>query len=147
VRALEIILATKQPVPSANEALNPSSDYDVLILGVSISEKKLHENIHRRLVTRLRHGMIREVERLHENGLSFKRLESLGLEYRYLGRYLHGKLTKQEMAAELEKEIRRYAKRQMTWFRKNKSIRWIKTEREAEKEIKNFLKSHHLRRE
>jgi tRNA dimethylallyltransferase len=141
VRALEIIFTTKQPVPSANEVLDPSSDHDVLILGVSISEKKLRENIHRRLITRLRHGMVQEAERLHKAGVSFKRLETLGLEYRYLGRYLQGKLTKKEMETRLEKEIRRYAKRQMTWFRKNKSIRWIKTQREAEKEVRTFFKT------
>ena len=85
--------------------------------------------------------MIREAERLRAGGLSFKRFEMLGLEYRYLGRYLQGKLTKQEMTEELENEIWHYAKRQMTWFRKNRSIRWIKTEREAEKEIRTFFKT------
>jgi tRNA dimethylallyltransferase len=142
VRALEIVFATKRPVPSREEALNSASDYDVLTLGVAISKKKLHEKIHRRLLARLRHGMIREVERLRESGLSFQRLENLGLEYRYLGRYLQGQLSKKEMAAELEKEIRRYADRQMTWFRKDKTIRWIKNDREAEKKIKRFLKTY-----
>ncbi len=139
VRALEIVLTTKRPVIDAREALNPSSDYDVLILGVSISEKKLRGNIHRRLIARLRHGMVHEAKQLRKTGLSFKRFETLGLEYRYLGRYLQGRLTKQQMTVELEKEIWRYAKRQMTWFRKNKTIRWIKTERQAEKEIRKFL--------
>ena len=123
------------------DALDPSSDYDALVLGVSISEKKLRKNIHTRLIARLRHGMIREAEHLHASGVSFKRLEMLGLEYRYLGRYLQNKLTKLEMTTKLEKEIWHYAKRQMTWFRKDKAIQWVKTRKSAELEIDRFLKT------
>jgi tRNA dimethylallyltransferase len=52
-------------------------------------------------------------------------MEDLGLEYRYLARHLEGELSKEQMLAELELEIMHYAKRQYTWFRKNKRIHWI----------------------
>lgn len=140
VRALEIVLQTQKPVPSIEESLNTTSDYDPLILGTKISEKKLRDNIHKRLVSRLKQGMIAETEHLRKSGLSFKRMESLGLEYRYLGRYLAGKISKKEMATQLEKEIWQFAKRQMTWFRKNKNIVWVNSEKEAATKIQKFLR-------
>ncbi len=61
-------------------------------------------------------GMIEEVKNLHKKGLSWKRMEELGLEYRYVSRYLLGKITKKEMFEKLKIEIWHYAKRQMQWF-------------------------------
>jgi len=69
--------------------------------------------------------MIEEARRLHKRGLSWKRMESLGLEYRYLSRYLRGYMTKVEMIEKLQTEIYLYAKRQMTWFKRNKEIQWF----------------------
>ena len=92
-------------------------------------------------MARLRQGLIREVVQLKRAGLSPKRLEDLGLEYRYINRYLEAKLTKSEMLAELEKEIVRYAKRQMTWFKRDKEIHWIKNTRQVEYLTEKFLKS------
>ena len=69
--------------------------------------------------------MIEEVENLHKNGVSWKRLEELGLEYRYIALYLQKKLTKPEMVTELQNKIYQYAKRQITWFKKDKNIVWI----------------------
>lgn len=79
----------------------------------------LKQRIHDRLTKRMKHGMAKEVKDLHEKKkVSWKRLESLGLEYRYLALYLQKKLTKQEMLVRLEHEIWHYAKRQRTWFKK-----------------------------
>ena len=69
--------------------------------------------------------MIREGEKLHKQGLSYKRMYELGLEYRYVALYLQGKLNKLDMFNKLYKEIRQYSKRQMTWFKRNKKIRWF----------------------
>lgn len=96
------------------------------IIGIKINQEKLNKKIHQRLVERLKHGMIAEVKKLHAEGLSWKRMEELGLEYRYLARFLQGKITKPEMLEQLEKEIIKYSKRQMTWFKRDKKIRWIK---------------------
>ena len=139
IRALEIALTTKKPIPSREETFGATKKYDTLFLGISVPEKKLAENIHKRLLERMKHGMVREVERLRKSGVSWKRLDDLGLEYRYIARYLQGQLSKTEMLAELEKEIRRYAKRQMTWFRKDTSIVWVRNQKEAFGEIKKFL--------
>jgi tRNA dimethylallyltransferase len=69
--------------------------------------------------------MIAEAERLHRKGLSWKRMEELGLEYRYLAQFLQGKVTREEMVRKLQKESCCYAKRQMTWFKRNKEIQWF----------------------
>ncbi|HJL55654.1 MAG: tRNA (adenosine(37)-N6)-dimethylallyltransferase MiaA [Candidatus Pacebacteria bacterium] len=116
--------------------------YDALQIGLKLTDEKLKKKIHTRLIARMRKGMVSEVERLHSKGLSWKRLEALGLEYRYLALYLQKKLGKQEMLSKLGIEIRRFAKRQMRWFKRDKRIRWFKPNetRKIEKEIKKFLK-------
>ena len=84
--------------------------------------------------------MIAEVKWLHDKDkVSWKWLDDLGLEYRYVSRYLRHLITKQEMTTQLETEIRRYAKRQFTWFKKDKNIHWIAKPEEAEKMVGGFL--------
>ncbi|MDP2598628.1 MAG: tRNA (adenosine(37)-N6)-dimethylallyltransferase MiaA [Candidatus Liptonbacteria bacterium] len=139
VRALEIIAATKKPVPSPEEALRRTSRYKLLKIGVAMPEKKLALRIRRRLFARLRNGMIAEVARLHKNGVGWKRLDDLGLEYRFIAKYLQGMIGKNEMISALEAAIRHYAKRQMTWFKKDKEIKWLGTERKTMAAVKKFL--------
>ncbi len=105
--------------------LNSSANYDFEIIGVKINQEKLNKKIHDRLISRLKHGLIDEVKKLHTQGLSWKRMEELGLEYRYLARFLQGQITKAEMIDQLEKEISKYSKRQMTWFKRDKRIKWL----------------------
>ncbi len=93
-------------------------------LGIKRPPEELKKRIHVRLQKRLR-GIIQETKKLHKNGLSWKRLNELGLEYRYAGLYLQKHLTKEKFIQQLELAIRHYAKRQMTWFKKNEEIRWI----------------------
>lgn len=125
IRAIEIASALgKVPVQKGKKI------YDILYLGIALPLEELEKKIHTRLFARVR-GIEREVKNLHAKGLSFKRMEDLGLEYRYMARYLQGKCTKKEMLVELEKEIVKYAKRQMTWFKANKDIVWLKPSYEA----------------
>jgi tRNA dimethylallyltransferase len=120
VRAIEIAKALGR-VPAAK----PEEFYEVLTFGITRPMEILEKRIRTRLHGRMKQGMLAETKRLHKQGLSYKRMEELGLEYRYMARHLQGKLTRQEMLEELEKEIVKYAKRQMTWFKKNKDIRWF----------------------
>lgn len=105
--------------------LKGKSSYRVLMIGIKAPQKTLHKKIHNRLLARLRASMVREAKNLHSKGLSWKRLEELGLEYRYLAFYLQKKLSKKEMVTQLETSIRQYAKRQMTWFKRDKHIEWF----------------------
>lgn len=142
IRAIEIARMLGK-VPK----LKTNPQYDVLQIGLKLTDKELKEKIHKRLVARMRKGMVAEARRLHNppagggGGLSWKRLESLGLEYRYLALYLQKKISKQEMLSKLEIEIKRFAKRQMRWFKRDKRIKWFKPSemKKIEKEISRFI--------
>jgi len=135
IRALEIIVKSGKKVP----LLKSGPKYEVLFIGVNRKPKELKELIKSRLFKRLKVGMVKEVINLKKSGLSWKRLEDFGLEYRYVAYYLQNKLSYNEMTAKLQKEIEHYAKRQMTWFNRNKKIRWIANSKQAVKLTKDFL--------
>ena len=136
VRAIEIANELGK-VPT----LHIDPPYKTLFIGIEVPNDLLRQRIHKRLLARMDQGMMEEVVRLHHDGCSWKRMEDLGLEYRYLARHLEGKLGYDEMLAALELEIMHYAKRQYTWFRKNKRIHWVPPgAADRAKEIaKNFL--------
>ena len=100
-------------------------------IGLKIPQEELNKKIKKRLLARLKQGMVAEAKRLHNKGLSWKRMEQLGLEYRYLARFLQGKINKQEMIDQLYSAIVKYSKRQMTWFKRDKEIIWSKNQKEA----------------
>jgi tRNA dimethylallyltransferase len=139
IRALEIIIITKKPVP--NLAILKDSKivyHQILKIGIKKSPEELKLLIKKRLIKRL-NRIIKEVKNLRHE-LSWQRLDDLGLEYRYVSRYLRGLINKKEMVESLEKEIYRYAKRQMTWFKKDEKIHWIDNDGEALKLTQEFLK-------
>lgn len=120
IRALEIVMTTGKPVPKI--ILKPK--YDAVWLGINPGKEILEKNILKRMKARFKEGMIKEVVKLHKNGVSWKRLESFGLEYKFCALFLQGKLEKEEMEHLLFTAIRQYAKRQMTWWNRNKKIQW-----------------------
>jgi len=115
------------------------ADSQILWLGLNPSEEKLKKNIHARLLARMRAGMVAEAQKLHRTGLSYKRMRELGLEYKFLALYLEKKITKDELLEQLERAICRYAKRQKTWFKRNKDIFWIKNKSEALQKARRFV--------
>ena len=136
IRAIEIAIKIgrvpvfkKEPLP-----------HKLLIIGIKKPSKELEMSIKKRLLKRLKKGLIAEVKKLKKSGLSWKRLDSFGLEYRWTARYLQNKISYREMVQNLQKKVQHYAKRQMTWFKKDNRIRWIKTNKEAERLTKEFLK-------
>lgn len=138
IRALEIILQNKKLEPLKKKPLK----MDILIIGIKKDKKDLKNKIKKRLEKRLKQGMIEEVKKLKEEGVSSKRLEDFGLEYRFINRYLENKINYQEMKEVLLKEIIKYAKRQMTWFNnKIKNIQWIKDYQIAKNLVAQWLKT------
>ncbi|MEK7559822.1 MAG: tRNA (adenosine(37)-N6)-dimethylallyltransferase MiaA [Patescibacteria group bacterium] len=103
------------------------SPNNILWIGIKRKPEELKSRIHNRLLRRLQ-GIVKEVKTLRKQGLTWKRLFDLGLEYRYVSLYLRGKLKKEEMLKKLEGEINKYSKRQMTYFKRNKEINWIALE-------------------
>jgi tRNA dimethylallyltransferase len=116
--------------------------YNVLQIGIETDDGVLKEKIQTRLLARLKKGMIAEAKKIHASGVSWKRMEELGLEYRYLARFLQNKITKQELVEQLGTEIWHYAKRQKTWFKRDERIKWfpLSHKKKIEKEIRKFLK-------
>ena len=141
IRAIEIAKAVGRS-PSKSQITNLTNNkYDILWIGLKPEDKKLKQNIRMRLFARIRTGMIAEAKKLHAAGLSYKRMEALGLEYRYLSLFLQNNITKQEFEAQLECAIWQYAKRQMRWFKRNKDIHWVRNKSEALRLAKIFLTS------
>ncbi|HEY4505283.1 MAG TPA: tRNA (adenosine(37)-N6)-dimethylallyltransferase MiaA [Candidatus Paceibacterota bacterium] len=121
IRAIEIATA----IGSVPDMRKQKSRYDILQIGLTLPPKKLKERIRIRLFARIREGMILETKKLRKGGLSWKRMRTLGLEYKYLADYLEQKLTRDEFIQKLEIETWHYVKRQMTWFKRDKRIKWF----------------------
>lgn len=157
IRAMEIIEAIgKVPILTTNYSLL-TTNYNVLWMG--LKPKNLEERIKSRLDKRLKQGMAREIINLRKQGVGWKRLDDLGLEYRWISRWLkshknnnhknnnHDLFLNSQEYENLLRNIIKYSKRQMTWFKRNKKIHWlasskverIKEQKEAEKLITKFI--------
>ncbi len=137
IRALEIVEALGTVPETQSEEI-----YTPLTLGMNTEKDVLEKNIHDRLTIRFDAGMVEEVKNLHAQGLSYERMDDLGLEYRYIAQYLQNIITYEEMLATLEIKTRQYAKRQMTWLKRGKDTIWVHpTEIQSiEKTVTEFLK-------
>jgi tRNA dimethylallyltransferase len=135
VRAIEIA-KTIGSVPTVTTTKN----YDSLEIGIQTPDEHLKERITLRLKKRMP-KIITEVRTLHNKGLSWKRMYRLGLEYRFVSQYLQEKYTREEMTELLTTAIWQYARRQKTWFKKNKHILWfsLSNEKQVEKKVAQFL--------
>lgn len=138
LRYLEIIISGQNPGGRRAE------NYDFLLLGLDINDLILKKRIRARLLRRLaKEGLMAEVENLRLSGLSWKRLESFGLEYKFVSQYLQGHLSYPAMVERLDAAIYRFAKRQKTWFRRwersGRKIHWIKSSAGARMKIKKWL--------
>lgn len=142
IRAIEIATALGK-VPKLSSGSGSHLSYSPLFIGISPEPNVLRTKIRTRLIDRIeKQGMIEEAEKLRAGGLSWKRMEELGLEYRYLALFLKEKITREEMVERLGFEIWHYAKRQLSWFKKNERIRWFDSNGNVEirKSAERFLK-------
>lgn len=123
IRAIEIALSPEAEPICAAPLDNP------LVIAPYFPRKTVRERIEIRLDERLNLGLVEEVRMLHENGVSWEKLEWFGLEYRYVARYLKKELTFDQMRTELLAKIRHFCKSQDIWFRKMEregiAIHWI----------------------
>lgn len=144
IRAIEISEAGGGEVESSSDFAFPGDDrskaellsaepYNFLQIGIRVAPEELREKIRIRLFARIREqGMIEEAALLYNNGVPWKRLEELGLEYRYVARYLQNQISREELGEQLELAIWHYAKRQMTWFKRDHRIVWLENYEAAE---------------
>lgn len=120
IRAIEIASA----IGKVPETQLVSLPYAIKWIGLNPSKKKLRSNIRKRLTERMKRGMVAEARRLKKDGLSFARMHALGLEYRHLAEFLQHRINRAELLERIEKGNWEYAKRQMTYWRRNKDIKW-----------------------
>lgn len=133
VRALEIVKALgKVPPQEKGELL-----YDTLYFGIEVERDELRSRIEKRLCKTLGKGLVEEVRSLRKR-VDDARLDEFGLEYRVIRHHLDVKLSEEELKESLLTELMGYAKRQMTWFRKNKDITWEKRENILEKIVSHL---------
>jgi tRNA dimethylallyltransferase len=125
IRAIEIASFSSSPKPPERKG----SDLVPLVFGIKWEREILRQRITRRLKERLNQGMIEEVKKLHETGISFDQLDYYGLEYRFVALYLKGVLNRNDMVQKLNSAIHEFAKRQETWFRRMErngiTIHWV----------------------
>jgi len=145
IRALEVCIKTGKPFSALREKGKPL--FDALLVGIRIPRQKLYARIDARVDAQIRAGWLKETEavlkklqrRLSEREIW--RLPSMsGLGYRELGAYLRGELTLAEAIALVKRDTRRYAKRQRTWWRRNKRVRWVRGAAEAVRFTRTFLR-------
>ncbi len=137
IRALEINFSTGRPV----SALKKELQFNALWLGLSADKNILKGKLAIRLDKRLKKGIVPEVNNLHKkHGLSWKRLESFGLEYKFVAQFLQNKISKEEMKEKIINESAKYAKRQITWFKRNSQIHWIEGKQKALDLVESFLR-------
>lgn len=125
IRAIEIELARRVGKHNRRQ----KTDVDAAVFGIRWERAVLRKRITERLEERLNTGMIEEVSELCSAGLTWERLESFGLEYRFIAQYLQKKIIFDEMKNKLNTAIHQFAKRQETWFRRMERkgiiINWI----------------------
>ncbi|MDQ5961455.1 MAG: tRNA dimethylallyltransferase [Patescibacteria group bacterium] len=135
IRALEICDALGS-VPNTKYEIQ-NTKYNSIIITLNPEKEILRERIRLRLEKRFEEGMIEEVQNLRDSGISWKRLEGFGLEYRYIARFLQGKISEEEMKEKLFFEIWHYAKRQLSfirrWEKQGIQIHWIEKLEDAKK--------------
>ncbi len=126
LRSIELVhmYPYKRPIKNLKFKIE---NYDLLKVGLTAPRDLVKKRIFNRLISRIQQGMIKEAEELHQEGLSFQRMKELGLEYGMLAKLLEGEINQDQFVEQLSVKIYRYAKRQMTWFKKVQDILWFDT--------------------
>ena len=124
-RVLEIYHSTgKTKTELEIESRKNGPDYNYILFGINMDREKLYDRINRRVDIMIEQGLIEEVKNLLNKYNEFPTAMQ-GLGYKEVVAYLEGKMTKEDMIEKIKMETRRYAKRQITWFKKYKDIKWI----------------------
>lgn len=136
IRAIEVAKKLGY-VPEPKETESP---YNTFTIGLTVNMENHADTLRKRLLERLNIGMIEEVKSLLANGVTHERLEKFGLEYRYASRYLRGEVDFETMVNEIVVKSRQFAKRQLTWLKRDQTIHWFtKTDTEVIRQTEQFL--------
>jgi len=135
IRAIEI--ADSLGGSTSKDSVDNFPKWEFLQIGIKTDKEILWERIEKRFLLRIKLGIITEAKRLHQAGLTYKRFSEIGLAHKYLVFYLKGKITKDKFIEESIRAEKKYAKRQLTWFKRDKRIKWFSFDDETK--IKNTV--------
>ena len=138
IRVLEIYKATGKTKTQQEEESRKELKYDYKVFAINMEREKLSERINKRVDLMLQQGLIEEVEKITEKYNEFPTAMQ-GLGYKEVVEYLENKTTKEEMIEKIKMETRRYAKRQITWFKKNKQTIWLDGLKSREENVQIIL--------
>ncbi len=138
IRAVEVCMVTRKPYSELKK--RGEQKYDVLQIGLDHFREALYQRINTRTLLMVKNGLVDEVEGLIENGVSPVSSAMTGIGYRQVVDYLQGDVDQEEMIDEIQKESRRLAKRQLTWFKRDVRIKWVKEDAEGVELAEEFLK-------
>ncbi len=126
IRSLEVYYQTQKPISYHNEKSREiPPKYKFILLGLTMEREKLYDRINKRVDIMLENGLIDEVERLVELGYADSITSMQGIGYKEILSYLRKEITLEEAVETVKRESRRYAKRQITWFKRIKEIKWF----------------------
>ena len=125
IRALEVYELTGQPISKLQKKEPATKDYKIAVLGLNLERKEIYQRIEKRINGMIEKGLIEEVKGLLKRGYSRNLVSMQALGYKEVIDYLDGKYNFEEMVALLKKKTRNFAKRQMTWFRRFKDVKWL----------------------
>ncbi len=145
IRALEVYEYTKMPISYHQEISrqNPPR-FNYILIGLKMDRQKLYDRINRRVDIMLEKGLVEEVRKLVQRGYDRNAVAMQGLGYKEILAYFRGEMTLEEAAEIIKMDSRRYAKRQITWFKRYENIHWVDLDEcgdfdEALKNIKNYI--------
>lgn len=138
LRALEVATFTGKPFTEQKGAAKPV--IDPLMIGVKREREELKERINLAVEAYVEAGWIDEIRRLHKSGIGWDAPAMTSIGYRELGAYIRGECTLEEAIERTKRATWQYAKRQLTWFKRDTRIHWVKDEAEAFKLVAKWLK-------
>jgi tRNA dimethylallyltransferase len=139
IRAIEICQKLGKVPRLKPQLAQEKGSYRFLQIGIDVPREQLYLRIKKRLEKRVKAGMIEEVKKLKKLGLGWKRIQNFGLSYFWIPLYLENKISIEDLHERIYLAEKDYAKRQLTWFQKDKRIVWLKNYKDIEKEAKKFL--------
>ncbi|MBE1441790.1 tRNA dimethylallyltransferase [Paenibacillus sp. OAS669] len=125
IRALEVFHLTGERLSEQLKVQKKQSPYELCIIGLTMDRALLYKRIEERIDLMLEQGLVEEVRRLRDQGYGIQHISMQGLGYKEILGYLEGAATLEEAVVQLKQDTRRFAKRQLSWFRHMKDIEWV----------------------
>ena len=136
IRAAEIVLKTKKPLDNKVG----QSEFDFLQFGVNKPREELYKRIDRRVDEMMDEGLVQEVKGLISKGYKCDSSAMSGIGYRQVCQFINNEISKEEAIRLIKRDTRRYAKRQLTWFRRDENINWVENLSQVDNSVEKFFK-------